>query len=412
MSEVQDQAAIDPELSPEALTERFGFDVLRDFDLDKPEFNDQFQEVMDFVVQKCPVVHSPTGKGYTVFNTEEAVRTAGQDWQTFSSGKGYMHNRPENLPYLIPVEQDPPNQSSWRHKLNPFMTIKVMESKADLMRADTNLLIDRFIDHGHCEFVSEFAAIMPGWAFFKHNLGIPVDELDMLVHNVELGLYAPMDERPGYFEKVFVYLDGFLKKRMELPPQGDIVDAILEGVTYKDGTPAPWDHKVSVAADLTFGGISTTIYAMGSSLFHLATHPDGLQLLLDRPDLIENAVEEFIRAYSPVVAMGRTCTRDTTLTGVDLKEGDFIMLGFAGASRDPRAIENPRDLNFKQPTIQHSTFGVGPHRCIGAHLARVELRVFLEEWLRRIPSFRLKPGTEPSYETGFLRAMNSMHLEW
>ena len=97
MRELEDQAEFDPELSPEALTKRFGFDVLRDFDLDKPEFNEHFQEVMDFVVQKCPVVHSPTGRGYTVFNTEEAVRTAGQDWQTFSSAKGYMHNRPENL---------------------------------------------------------------------------------------------------------------------------------------------------------------------------------------------------------------------------------------------------------------------------------------------------------------------------
>lgn len=411
MTDVRDPLT-DPDLSPEALTARFGRDVLRDFDLDDPGFNRDFQEVMDFVVQRCPVIRSKTGKGYTVFNTEEAVRKAGQDWRTFSSAKGYMHNRPDDLPMLIPVEQDPPNQTSWRHKLNPFMSIKVMESKAELMRADANQLIDRFIDRGACEFISEFAAIMPGWAFFKHNLGVPVDELDMLVHNVERGLYAPMEERPGYFGKVFAYLDAFLKAREQLPPQGDIVDAILEGVTYADGAPASWDHKVSVAADLTFGGISTTIYAMGSALFHLARHPADHQLLLNRPDLIENAVEEFIRAYSPVVAMGRTCTRDVELAGVPLKEGDFIMLGFAGASRDPRAIKDPRKLDFEEPTIQHSTFGVGPHRCIGAHLARVELRVFLEEWLRRIPRFRIKPGTEPTYETSFLRAMGSMHLEW
>lgn len=413
MTDVGDQQSLtDPELSPEALAGKFGRDILRDFDLDDPGFNENFQETMDFVVQKCPVVHSKTGKGYTIFNTEEAVRKAGQDWQTFSSAKGYMHNRPDDLPYLIPVEQDPPNHTSWRHKLNPHMSIKVMESKADLMRADANFLIDQFIGKGGCEFISEFAAIMPGWAFFKHNLGVPVDELDMLVHNVERGLYAPMAQRPGYFDKVFEYLDGFLKHRQEAGPQGDIVDAILEGVTYKDGEPASWDHKVSVAADLTFGGISTTIYAMGSSLYHLATHPKDLQLLLDRPELIENAVEEFIRAYSPVVAMGRTCTRDTELAGVPLKEGDFIMLGFAGASRDPRAIKNPRQLNFEEPTVQHSTFGIGPHRCIGAHLARVELKVFLEEWLKRIPNFRLKQGTAPTYETSFLRSMGSMYLEW
>jgi cytochrome P450 len=402
----------DPELSPEALKARFGRDILRDFDLDDPGFNENFHEVIDFMVEKCPVVHSTVGKGYHVFNSEAAVRKAGQDWQTFSSSKGYIPNRPDDMPYLIPVEQDPPNHSSWRQKINPFMSPKVMDAIRPNVRADVNTLIDRFIDKGECEFIAEMASILPGWAFFKHVLGVPIDELESLVHNVERGLYAPFEERTGYFEKVFAYLDVFLKHRKEMPPQGDIVDAILEGVTYSDGTKSPWDHQLSVAADLTFGGISTTIYAMGSSLYHLSQNPDQLQQLLDHPEWMENAVEEFVRVYSPVVAMGRACTRDTELDGVQLKQGDFVMLGFASASRDPKAISNPKVLNFEEPTIHHSTFGIGPHRCIGSHLARMELTVFLEEWLRRIPNFRVKPGTAPTYETAFMRAMKSLHLEW
>ncbi len=402
----------DPELAPERLIERFGRDIYRDFDIDDPTLNEHFHEAIDFMVQKCPVAHSKVGTGYTVFSKEETIRRIGQDWQTFSSAKGYIPNRPADQPMMIPVEQDPPDHTAWRRALNPHMSPQVMAKvRPDVLR-EVNSLIDSFIDKGECEFISEMAAQLPGRAFFIYVLGVPVDDLATLVRNVDLSLFGPMETRAKYHKEVYDYLEVFMKDRAASPPQGDIIDTILKGVTYGDGSEAPWDHKVSVVLDLTYGGISTTIYALGSIARHLAEHPEQRRQLIDNPDWIENSVEEFVRAYSPVVAMGRSCTRDVEVEGVQLKEGDFIMLGYSAAGRDPRSIANPKELNFAEPTIHHATFGVGPHRCIGSHLARMEMAAFIEVWLKRIPDFRLKPGMEPVYETGFLRAMSSLYLEW
>ncbi len=408
----EEETSDDPELSPDALTARFGLDVLRNFDLDAPTFNTQFDEMMGFMVRKCPVVHSQIGSGYYMINRQEDVRRTAQDWRTFSSAKGYMPNRPDGLPYLMPEESDPPMHTAWRHKLNPHLGPKIVATYEQPIRDDVNALIDGFIGKGECEFISEFGALLPGWAFFKNILGLPIDDLAMLVEGVEEGTFGPPDERGDHFARVFGYLDSHLKWRETQPPRGDLIDTILAGVTYEDGTPSPWKHKVSILVDLTFGGIATTTYVMASAIHHLAEHPDDLKMLIEQPELIENAIEEFSRFYPPIVALGRTCTRDVEVAGTPMKEGDFVMLAYSGASRDPLALDDPDTVDLKREAIMHSTFGVGPHRCIGSNLARLELLTTLEEWLKRIPSYRVKPGTEPTYVTGFLRSMRTLHLEW
>ena len=395
------------------MIERFGRDLVTDFDLDDPVFNDKFDETLDYVVRKCPVVHSQVGRGYYLINTQDDVRRAAQDWQTFSSAKGYMPNRPEGLPYLMPEESDPPIHTRWRKVLNPHLSPKVSLSFEQPIRDDVNALIDSFIDKGECEFISEFGALLPGWAFFKNVLGLPVDDLAMLVEGVEEGTFHPdLNERARHFGNVFAYLEDHLKWRSEQPERDDLIGTILKGVTYEDGTPAPWEHKVSILVDLTFGGIATTTFVMASAIHHLATHPDQRQLLIDNPALIENAIEEYARFFPPVVALGRTCTRDVDVAGTRIPEGEFVMLTYAAASRDPRHMEHPGKIDLTREGIPHSTFGVGRHRCIGSNLARVELITTLEEWLKRIPEFAVKPGTEPVYVTGYLRSMRKLELVW
>ena len=406
-------APIDPETTPEALIKRFGRDLINDFDLDDPAFNDNFDETLNFMVRKCPVVHSQVGRGYYLINRQDDVRAAAQNWQTFSSAKGYMPNRPDNLPYLMPEESDPPIHTRWRHVLNPHLSPKTCATMDQPVRDDVNALIDRFIARGECEFIGEFGALLPGWAFFKNVLGVPIDDLPMLVNGVEEGTFNPdLDERSRYFAEVFAYLEKHLTWRSTQPSRGDLIDTILAGVTYDDGTVAPWEHKVSILVDLTFGGIATTTFVMGSAIHHLAMHPEQRQLLLDDPALIENAVEEYARFFPPVVALGRTATRDIEVAGTPIKEGEFVMLTYACASRDPLHMDEPEKIDVRRQGIPHSTFGVGPHRCIGSNLARVELNATLEEWLKRIPHFRVKAGTEPVYMTGYLRSMRKLQLEW
>lgn len=413
MTEEPQTAPIGGPPTREEMLDRFGRDLVNDFDLDDPVFNEKFDETLDYLVRKCPVVHSPVGRGYYLINTQDDVRRAAQDWQTFSSAKGYMPNRPEGVPYLMPEESDPPIHTAWRKVLNPHLSPKVSLSYDQPIRDDVNELIDRFIYRGECEFISEFGALLPGWAFFKNVLGLPVDDLAQLVEGVEEGTFNPdLNERARHFGNVFAYLENHLLWRSEQPERDDLIGTILKGVTYDDNEPAPWEHKVSILVDLTFGGIATTTFVMASAIHHLATHPDQRQLLIDDPALIENAIEEYARFFPPVVALGRTCTRNVEIAGTQIPEGEFVMLTYAAASRDPRHMNDPGKIDLTRKGIPHSTFGVGRHRCIGSNLARVELSTTLEEWLKRIPEFSVKPGTDPVYVTGYLRSMRKLELVW
>jgi len=130
------------------------------------------------------------------------------------------------------------------------------------------------------------------------------------------------------------------------------------------------------------------------------------------PSLIGQVVEESVRLYPPVVGVARSVRKDAVVSGIVLKAGDRVALNFAAAGRDPAACANPAKFDPKRDEIVHSTFGLGPHRCLGEHLARLEIRVSIEEFLRRIPDFRLTPGTAPSYESGQMRTMRNLMLSW
>lgn len=396
--------------SAEELKAKFGRDIFRDFDYDDPRFNQQFVETLESHLTHCPVARSNVGTGYWWVSRNEDVRRIGQDWKTFSNAKGYQPNRPEGLPLLLPEESDPPMHTAWRNAINPHLSPMAVAGYEANVRADVNELIDRFIDKGECEFINDFGAILPGWAFFKNILGVPVDDLSLLVDGVEQGTFGPVDDRAGHFAKVFSYLGSYLERRSKEVPRGDMVDTILKGVTYEDGSSAPWEHKVSILVDLTFGGIATTTYVMASAIHHLATHPGDRAALVGNPSMMLNAIEEFARVFPPIVGLGRTCTRDVEVAGTAMKEGDFVMLAYSASSRDPRVVENPSKVDITRDSVPHSTFGVGPHRCVGSNLARLELRATLEEWLKRIPDFGLKPGSVPTYETAFLRSMRKLEL--
>ena len=335
-----------PRPTKEELIAKYGRDIFNDFDFDDPVFNERVYDILDDMLAHCPVARSNTGTGYWVVSRNADVRRIGQDWRTFSSAKGYMPNRPEELPYLMPEESDPPIHTAWRAALNPHLAPKTVAVYDEPIREDVNALIDRFYDRGTCEFISEFGALLPGWAFFKNILGVPIDDLDKLVESVELGTFAPVEERAGHFSYIFQYMADYLKIRAKEPERDDIVSTIIKNVTYPDGEVAPFEHQVSVLVDITFGGIATTTYVMGSAIHHLANNPDDRRSLIEDPAVMDQAIEEFARIFPPVVALGRTCTKDVDVAGTEMKEGDFVMLNYAASSRDPRAVEDAPTLNI------------------------------------------------------------------
>ncbi|MEQ8716135.1 MAG: cytochrome P450 [Acidimicrobiales bacterium] len=386
-----------------------GRDMGTDFHIEDPSLNDSLEETLDALLAKCPVAHSTVGHGYTVFNRYEDVKRCAQDWETFSSAGGYMVNRPEGAVLILPEECDPPYHDTWRRALNPFLSPTTIASYEAPARQYANELIDAFAATGSCEFVGDFAAQLPGMVLFNCIIPVPVEDLPWLFETLDIGTFGPLEERGPSFVEVYNYIGDYLAARRDEGPRGDVVDLIVAGVD-KDGEPAPWEDRISVLVDLVYGGLATTTHVMSAAIHHLALNPADRQALVEDPSLIPAAVEEFIRVFPPVIAVARHVTADVEVAGEDLSEGDWVLLNYASASRDPEVVEDPTTIDIRRESILHSTFGIGVHRCIGSHLARLELTVTIEEMLRRIPEFSVAPGSSPSYETGQLRTMKNVQL--
>ncbi len=381
------------------------------FDIDDPVFTERFEEVLDHLVAKCPVAHSTVGPGYHAFNRYRDVRRAAQDWRTFSSADGWMLNPPEGNIHILPEDVDPPYHTEWRRVLNPFFTASAVTALEAAARRYAGELVDKFAARGHCEYVADFAAQLPGIILFRHILPVPVADLAVLFQDIDTYSFGPMADRTPAFGRVYAYLQQFLEDRAGQPSKGDLVDVILAGVD-RDGAPCPWTDKVHVTLDVVFGGLATTTHAMSGAIFALASDPALRAALRADPSRMDTAVEETVRLYAPVVAVGRTAREAVTLGGVALNAGDRIALNYAAASRDPEVCAAPARFDVTRHEVVHTAFGVGPHRCIGEHLARLEIRVAMEEFLQRIPEFELEPGTQPQYESGQLRTMKNLRLRW
>lgn len=386
--------------------------VLGSFDLDSTAFADNYDQVLEGMVSRCPIVHSDVAGGYWVVSRYEDVRQCAQDWETFSSEGGFEPNRGgDGGAKLYPVELDPPYQTRWRQALGPYFNARVIAKRSDNIRTQITSLIDDFIERGSCDFVDEFAAHLPGRVFFGSFLGVPLSELPYIQKATDDAMRGPMEGRGEAWGKIAGFLDAYLKERQSEPPRDDFVDAILRGVDDKDGKPCSWEHKLFVIIDLLAGGIGTTTYLLAGMAHHLATHPDDRHRLAEDEALHANAIEELIRFYASIVALGRTAMRDTEVSGQPIKKGEFVMLSFAAACRDPKVFEDPQEIILDRKISFNPAFSFGPHRCIGSHLARLQATLTLKEVLRRMPDLAMREGAAPTYSNSTItRNMDSLPL--
>jgi cytochrome P450 len=234
------------------------FDRLgKKFDIEDPAFAEQFEDVLEHLVTKCPVAHSELGPGYRVFNRYQDVRRCAIDWRTFSSADGWLLNPPEgNLP-ILPEDLDPPYHTAWRRVLNSFFSPDAVGKLETSARRYAGELVDRFAPRGQCEYVAEFAAQLPGLILFHHIVPVPVDDLPTLFQDIDTYSFGPVAQRAGAFSRVHTYLEQFLETRGKEPVRDDLVDVLLAGVE-RDGEPCAWEDKVHTILDIVFGGLVTT----------------------------------------------------------------------------------------------------------------------------------------------------------
>lgn len=311
---------------------------------------------------------------------------------------------------LLPLFADPPRHSSYRKVASaPFTPARIAGLEDDI-RTITKELISNLYTKGGCEFVSEFSLHMPIIVFLKL-VDLPLDDR-LKLHDIAAqmtGQQGVEDDRNDPIQKLAEYLQPILEERRK-KPGNDVLSGLTQGIG-PSGSQLSREEATGMASLLLLGGLDSVAVTLGHFAAHLADHPEQRQYLIAHPEMIGRAAEEMLRRFPPTV-QGRVVTEDVTLGGVFLKKNDHVTWASAMYNLDDRLFANPLEVDFERQRAAHFSFGHGVHFCLGRELARLEFKIFLEEWLRRIPDFRVKPGAKLKFRTGVMIGLEALPLEW
>jgi cytochrome P450 len=316
---------------------------------------------------------------------------------------------------LLPQDLGGEPHAKLRRVLNQFFAPAAVRRMEPMARRRCVELIEELRPRGECDFVAEFAIRYPTDLFLAL-LGLPVSDGEFFLPLAE-GLFSAFlkgdPENAALAKKnILDYFDTAVTERRANPrdPKEDMVSRLVEARI--DGEPISHQDILTICLTLMLAGLDTTRSALGYAYAHLARHPEDRRLLVENPDAAPAAVEEFLRMYPLVFQVGREVREPSTFGELSLSPGDVVWLGIGQANRDPRKYPEPGEFRIGRPGVhQHLAFGAGPHRCLGMHLARLELAVVLREWHALIPEYRIRPGTE-LIERGGQLTLHTLPLEW
>ena len=335
----------------------------------------------------CPVSWSDRYGGFWTITSYADVCAAEHDWDTFSVSPSMIlpsfgTDRP-----LIPLDIDPPALTRFRQILLPFFTPQRMDTLLPRTREIAGQLLDD-LAYGEVVDASPYARLLPAMVFGEY-CGFPMADAAQFDQWVDDIVFARTDDESvarSAADDVYDYFRTLIALRRS-EPGSDVISALLEA--DHAGGPLDDDEMLDICYLLFVAGLETTAGAIRVALWHLAQHPDELALLAADPSLIPAATEEFLRALSPVQAMARTLRLDTRIGDVQMRAGERVVLAFGAANRDPDVFECPYEVRIDRSPNPHVAFGIGAHRCLGSNLARREVNVALEEFIRRFPRFEL-----------------------
>lgn len=309
---------------------------------------------------------------------------------------------------LIPVEIEPPEHRKYRAILDPIFSPRgILALEADIRRL-ANQLIDTFQERGECDFAYDFSRPLPV-SVFLDLMGLPLDMRDTFVGWVTSTLHS---QDPAVILKATQDISDFLKEAIaekKRNPDDSALGAIVQA--RPDGEPLTFKQMFGFAFFVFIAGIDTVYATLNNIFLWLARNPDRRREIIANPDNINQTVEELLRVFT-VTFSGRTATQDMSLRGVSLKAGDKILCCLPTANYDPDIFPDPEKVDFRRPRRPTLAFSGGVHSCMGAHLARLEIKICLQEFLRRIPGFRLRDDAQIRYLPGGVVGPDHLPLVW
>jgi cytochrome P450 len=382
-----------------------------DFRHDQPLF--WAYESLDALREQSPIVWNTSAKGFWMVNRYDDIKEAFRMDDVFTNTKVNAFD-PDMELRLLPQNLTGEEHRKYRAVLNPWFSPGGVKRMDPLSQLRCVTLIEEMRPRGSCDFVADFGILYPTEIFLTL-IGLPVEHGEMFVDWVEAifgGFHGvdstAADQAAG---EVTAYFEEAVEDRDEAPrdPDTDFVSYLLQATI--DGQRLSRQDVVTTCLTIMLAGLDTTRSALGYIWHHLATHDADRRRILADPEMLPRAIEEFLRLYSLLIQDGRLVARDVDFRGCPMKKGDMVSLGIITANRDPRKFERAGEFFPDRGPNPHVAFGLGPHRCLGMHLARRELIIAFEEWHSRIPDYRLATQAE-LIERGGQLSLKSLPLEW
>jgi cytochrome P450 len=391
-----------------------------DFDVYDPSLTipvDRMQECAAELAKIGPLVYSTAHGGHWIVTRYDAVHDVLRKPEIFSS---YPNNLVDaGAGKFLPLELDPPEHTAFRAALQPlFSPTRMRELEVEIRRI-VNELISEFAARGSAEYISEFAHELPTRVFLAL-MGWPLSDAPLFTEATEIALNGRPGDTPeqanesrmqaafqmfGYFGEVIA------ERRTGGADLDDITSRVLRNKIEVDGRERPLtdEELARMFFLLLIAGLHTVQGSLAWAVLHLSQNPDQRKVLVEDPGLVPAAVEEVLR-YEAAVSMGRRAVADTEIGGVAVREGDQLLVMLCSANRDATQFHEPDAMRIDRTPNRHLTFGSGPHRCLGSHLARIELRIALEELHRRIPDYALDPNEPPTVLPSQVRGVARMPI--
>jgi cytochrome P450 len=385
-------------------------DWATDFDHTDPEWIADPYPIWDELRATCPVAHSDRYGGTWLPVRHEDVAAVAYDTEHFTSRSvvvSELRPGPDDLPAPIglapPITSDPPFHAMARRLLLPAFSPKRIAALEPFTRQLCGELLDAVAARKEFDAAVDYAQHIPLRVIVRM-LGFPQEDADIFRRFIRMVLEdvgQSAEERQAQVDdgELDDYMNARIAEHLD-NPQDDLTTFLLDAEL--DGNKLAPDHVRGTMVLLMIAGIDTTWSAIGASLWHLAQDPADRRRLAAEPDLMATAVEELLRAYAPVT-MARLVAEDFEFRGRPMREGDWLLLSFPAANRDPGFFPDADKVLIDRAENRHAAFGLGIHRCIGSNLARMELRVALEEWVKRYPDFELADPTEVTWSAGQVR---------
>jgi len=389
-----------------------------DFDVYDPSLATPVDIIPERVAElaaKGPVVFSPAYGGHWIVTRYEEIKQVLTDPETFSS---YPNNLvTSDVGKFIPLELDPPEHGAYREALGPLFSPQRMKSLSDNIRVVVNELIDAFAGKGDAEWISAFAHELPARIFLAL-MDWPLADAPLFTEATDTILFGKpggTDEESNQARMVAgLQMFGYFQKIVEdrrANPGDDITSSLIHTeVQLPEGTRLLTDEELNrMFFLLAMGGLHTVQGSLAWAILHLSKNPDQREQIVADPKLIPKAVEEILRIEAAIIP-GRRATREVELGGVTIAKDDQLIVMLCGANRDPAEFAEPTKFDLGRRRNPHLAFSVGPHRCLGQHLARIELTIAMEELHRRIPDYQLVESDPPVFHSSQVRGCIRMPI--